>query len=504
MDPLIPSSIRIAMILEGSRGDIQPYLALALTLQERGNMVSIFGNADHFAFCNKTTNEKITCHPVFYDFGKAFQTKPIIQKALSSGSTIQMAIGLTALQSDRMEQDYETMWRALESYTPTLILTGGIARSKALLYSVCKTIPIIILDVQVLLPVSDKGPVGLPTLPVGHNKLGFKIRLWRSNVEKKKAIAKNILNIKDVDGKFELPILAALLFDLSKFPTPLCWALSKHLVPIHPEWPIEHMKFCGFLTMGKEQELALARNKDSGDNDDDPAKGSSSVFGTTESQQALEVFLNKGPPPVYMGWGSMQCKNPDYMVSLAVEALQLSDQRGILLGGWANLGSKHVPDHLQSYCEENVLFCDSAPHEWLFPQCSCIVHHGGSGTTAASVRSGRPTIVTPIQGDQFSFADIIQASGCGIGLCHLGRLTPKVLAEAIQQCTTDADILQKASDIGKRLQNEDGCANFVEFLDDWIVKEHATGKWLQKHNALLKECQEWHDRKSFISSCNVS
>jgi len=192
------------------------------------------------------------------------------------------------------------------------------------------------------------------------------------------------------------------------------------------------------------------------------------------------------------------------MVSLAVTALRLSGQRGILLGGCANLGSKHVPKHLQSYCDKNVFFCDSAPHEWLFPQCSCIVHHGGSGTTAASVRSGRPTIVTPIQGDQFSFADIIQAAECGMGLCHLGRLSSRVLADAILQCTTNNDILQKASDIGRKLQNEDGCATFVEFLDDWIVKEHATGMWLQKHNALLKECQECHDKKSLIFPCSVS
>jgi sterol 3beta-glucosyltransferase len=76
---------------------------------------------------------------------------------------------------------------------------------------------------------------------------------------------------------------------------------------------------------------------------------------------------------------------------------------------------------------KKVIFVDSAAHEWLFPYCSCIVHHVGSGTTAASVRSGKPTIITPVQGDQFDFAASVQTIGCGIGLGHLSTLTPATL-----------------------------------------------------------------------------
>ena len=161
---------------------------------------------------------------------------------------------------------------------------------------------------------------------------------------------------------------------------------------------------------------SITTNKSSGMDDE-------VAFGTGTDAAKLTKFLSDGSPPVYLGWGSMLCKSPEFMVSMAVEALQHAGARGIVLGGWARLSKEHVPEKLKDFCDSNVLFLEKAPHEWLFPKCACIVHHGGSGTTAASVRSGKPTIITPIQGDQFDFADGINAIGCGVGLAHMKKLT---------------------------------------------------------------------------------
>merc|ERR1712083_692723 len=93
------------------------------------------------------------------------------------------------------------------------------------------------------------------------------------------------------------------------------------------------------------------------------------------------------------------------MTTLAVAALKKTKQRGIVLKGWGGLGPEVLeePD-LQEYARENVLFVRSAPHEWLFPQCALTVTHGGSGTSAAAMRSGKPTIITPVFLDQHDFA----------------------------------------------------------------------------------------------------
>merc|ERR1719453_1994270 len=110
----------------------------------------------------------------------------------------------------------------------------------------------------------------------------------------------------------------------------------------------------------------------------------------------------------------MICKSEQWMAKIAVEALKHAGARGVLLGGWAEMSLSSVPPELQDYCKENVLFVPSAPHEWLFPQCAVVVHHGGSGTTAASVRSGRPTLITPIFLDQLDHARLANASGIGV------------------------------------------------------------------------------------------
>jgi sterol 3beta-glucosyltransferase len=199
----------------------------------------------------------------------------------------------------------------------------------------------------------------------------------------------------------------------------------------------------------------------------------------------------------------MLCNSPKWMVSLAIEALRHANARGVLLGGWANLSGENVPDHLRGYCEENVLFVASAPHEWLFPQCSCIVHHGGSGTTAASVRSGRPTIITPIMGDQFDFAAGVDAIGCGVGLKQLGGIDGIRLGDAIRRCLEEESIIAAAKETGENLRAEDGCEKFCTVFDEWLVDGFASGEWLKKHRALMDKCEEsWQGNQK--SRCTVS
>merc|ERR1719369_850627 len=102
----------------------------------------------------------------------------------------------------------------------------------------------------------------------------------------------------------------------------------------------------------------------------------------------------------------------------------LAGQRGIVIAGWANLSNDSLADapnsdELSAYCKDNVLFVKAAPHEWLFPQCVCCVHHGGIGTAQASLGAGSPTIVTPVFADQFDIAKHITRHSWGIGTTRL-------------------------------------------------------------------------------------
>jgi len=503
MDPGIPASIRVAFVIEGSRGDIQPYLAIARKLRfEKGYVVSIFTNSDQVSLCEALD---IPAKGVFYSFSKAFGD-PNIQKALAEGNAFGMAKGLRKIRMDHLASDLANLWPALDSFQPTLLLAGGISKSKTMLYSNLHTIPLVVVDLQVMLPVSDQGPVGLPTLPCGLNKLWWKLLLAGASsvISNMKAIATETLGV-DPNGKFEMPLLQTMMQDLPSFPGPVCYGISQHVVPIHPEWPKDNLYFCGFFTMNQASQLELVGGSEATKTDKtetDPSDRGH-LFGAS-SHSALVEFLARGSPPVYLGWGSMVCQSPQWMVALAIEALERVGQRGVLLGGWAGLQHEHVPDHLQEFCETNVIFVDSAAHEWLFPRCSCIVHHGGSGTTAASVRSGKPTIITPIQGDQFDFASSVQTIGCGIGLGHLSTLTPATLGDAIAKClSADETISKTAASTGAKLRAEDGCERFCEVLETWLEADFASGKWHTKQEALMKKCREHHEAAQ-QKSCIVS
>merc|ERR1712217_445957 len=101
------------------------------------------------------------------------------------------------------------------------------------------------------------------------------------------------------------------------------------------------------------------------------------------------------------GWGSVSCKSAKFQTCLALRTLKLLGKRGIILKGWGGLAISEVVGEkdeaeLLAFAKDQVIFMDSAAHEVLFPRCAAIVHHGGTGTTAASIRSGKPVVVTPI------------------------------------------------------------------------------------------------------------
>jgi len=189
--------------------------------------------------------------------------------------------------------------------------------------------------------------------------------------------------------------------------------------------------------------------------------------------------------PVYMGWGSMVAVSAEHMACLAVRSLMKAKQRGIILGGWAELDADKLrgqadSEQLEAYAKDNVLFVQTAPHEWLFPQCSVIVHHGGSGTTAAALRAGIPTIVTPCFCDQFDNAQLVASNGVGIALKQFAKVAPADLAGALTKCISDRGMQERSRALGQQLLEEDGPGNAVRAVNNFITEELDTGRWKAK------------------------
>jgi UDP:flavonoid glycosyltransferase YjiC (YdhE family) len=104
----------------------------------------------------------------------------------------------------------------------------------------------------------------------------------------------------------------------------------------------------------------------------------------------LDEFLRAGPPPIYIGFGSIVIDDPENMTAILLAAVKATGVRAIISRGWSKLGGEEVP---------NVLYLGDCPHEWLFQHVAAVVHHGGAGTTACGLLNGRPTTIIPFFGE---------------------------------------------------------------------------------------------------------
>jgi hypothetical protein len=156
----------------------------------------------------------------------------------------------------------------------------------------------------------------------------------------------------------------------------------------------------------------------------------------------LADFLASGPPPVYIGFGSIVVEDPNAMTKLIFEAVKKTGQRALVSKGWGGFGGDELgkPD--------GVFMLGNCPHDWLFQHVSCVVHHGGAGTTSAGIALGRPTVIVPFFGDQPFWGSMVARAGAGPSPIPYKELTAQGLANAI---------LERARELGERIREEKGC-----------------------------------------------
>jgi UDP:flavonoid glycosyltransferase YjiC (YdhE family) len=164
--------------------------------------------------------------------------------------------------------------------------------------------------------------------------------------------------------------------------------------------------------------------------------------------QDLLDFLEAGSPPIYIGFGSMSSRNPEKTANLVLSALNETKQRAIILSGWNGLKKTDLPS--------SVFMVDSVPFSWLFPKMAAVVHHGGAGTTHYGVRAGVPSIIIPFFADQPFWGNRIKKLGIGPDPIPRKKLTAKKLAKTIGLVLTDSAMRLRAAELGRKLHEEKG------------------------------------------------
>jgi UDP:flavonoid glycosyltransferase YjiC (YdhE family) len=173
----------------------------------------------------------------------------------------------------------------------------------------------------------------------------------------------------------------------------------------------------------------------------------------------LAAFLKAGPPPVYIGFGSIVVDHPEQLTALIYGAVKRAGVRALVSQGWGGLGGDKPP--------EGVFLLGNVPHDWLFQHVSAVVHHGGAGTTAIGIALGKPTVVVPFFGDQPFWGAMIAKAGAGPEPIPFKKMTEESLAQSIMAALTP-EIQAGVKIMAEKIAKENGAAEAVNSFTNSI------------------------------------
>ena len=420
----------IAIVASGSRGDVQPYIALGRGLQTAGYTVRLL-SSDDFG-------------PLVRDAGLTFcstggSVEALLQSAewravLDGGNFLKILARMRAQMGQVAAETAQRLPSLLRG--SDLVIAGMAGLSGVFAVAAGLGIPIMQTHVFPFTPTREFPSPLVPNLPFGRalNQLSFHAtqQLFWQNFKAGDSAARRQLGMKRAPfwGPFR---------SLAQRRVPVLYGYSPHVLPRPQDWA-DYEEVTGYWFLDTPSDWTPPSD--------------------------LVQFLDAGSPPVYIGFGSMGSRDPAAAGQVAIEALARSGQRGILAAGWGGLQAAELP--------ETVHLISSVPHSWLFPRMAAVVHHGGAGTTAAGLRAGVPSVLVPFMGDQSFWGHRVAALGVGPAPIPRKRLTAERLAAAIGEATANATMQQRASDLGQTIRAEDGVGNAVASIDRFCQRLAAT------------------------------
>lgn len=174
----------------------------------------------------------------------------------------------------------------------------------------------------------------------------------------------------------------------------------------------------------------------------------------------LEDFLRAGPPPVYAGFGSMSAKDQQQIAAAVIKAARSAGRRVVIAKTWNGSAAQRFNSG------EDIFFIDSYPHLDLFPRMAAVIHHGGAGTTATAAVSGVPQIIVPYILDQFYWGHHIYRSGLGPKPIWRIELRASKLAKAISETVSNQTFQHNAAQTAARIKATNGIENTIQAILD--------------------------------------
>lgn len=415
--------MRIMIIALGSRGDVQPYIALGVGLQAAGHMVRMVTHENYEQLVQAHGLEFWPAYGNIQEFAETPEMRALLEKgnfialmhhAAEAAKTAALSWGKVSLQAS---QGMDFILAGL----------GGLFIGLALAEKL--NLPLLQAHYVPFTPTSEFPgalmPPAVARLGGTANRISHHLTrqiLWQQVRSADQAARQQVFNMPAA------PFLG-LFNDKRLQNSPVLYGFSPSVIAKPADWSAK-IHVTGYWFLDSEADFA--------------------------PPPALEAFLQDGPPPVYIGFGSMSSRRPEETTRLILQALAQSGQRAVLLSGWNGMQAEKLP--------ENVYVVDAIPHDWLFARVAVVVHHGGAGTTAAGLRAGVPSILIPFFADQPFWGQRVAALGVGPQPIPRKKLSVDLLSQAITKAVTDQGMRQKAAKLGEKIRAEDGVAQAVRVI----------------------------------------
>lgn len=414
----------ITILCAGSRGDFQPYIALAQQLKKNRKEVRISGPKE---FESLVTSYGIDYYPINVDINALNIDPKLLEEAGSADNPLKMLLAFNKM-------------KAYGEYT-----TGEY-------FQACQNSDLIIYHPGLTIGYFAANELGIPAVLASPFPM-HKTKEYLSVVMYGKSKPTMINN------RISYLMLHGMLWMAGKDSVKSFWKKQFGRLPKNFGAPYEYHNQANQPALISCSNYIFKRPMDW--NTHIHQKGYWFVEEKYDFQpdETLVDFIQRGEKPIYVGFGSMSMmKQHAELGNLVVNAIRKSGKRAIICG----FGR---PDNLT----DDIYALDSIPHTWLFNHVSAVCHHGGAGTSAAGFSAGIPSIIIPFSNDQFAWAHRSYDLGIGVKPINAKKLTVDNLANALSEAF-QPDLIAKAKEIGLKIQTENGAEECAKIVADLLEK----------------------------------
>lgn len=417
--------MKIAVLSYGTRGDVQPYVALTRALVARGHDAWLAGPEDARSFIE---GAGLAYRRLAGD-ARALLDSEEGRRLLASGNVLAMSkrmVAFTHSVRDQLDEDLEAACAGADLVVAHMLVgdrAASVCERHGQRCVMASTFPI--------------APTRAFTNPLVDRELPTGFLKRSSHLLVAQAFYR--LGKGDLDhfrNKLGLKPVSRVPWDsLRASGVPVFFIHSAHMVPRPDDWDPQ-WQVTGQIV---------------------PDAGMRAALGERAMSEELSRFIDEGPPPFFIGFGSMPVVDPAAMMRMALQALEQIDGRAIIGAGWSRLPA--------DVASPRVCLVGAVDHDTLLPRCAGMVHHGGAGTTTAALRAGIPAAVLSVFGDQPFWGRTLEGLGAGVHR-RFTQLDARVLASVLQ-ALRDEGRRARARELGEKLRAEDGTANLVAQLEAW-------------------------------------